>query len=87
MTKITNTDTRTSREATIITHPSNLSWCIALWAAPEYGFSKVDGNGHGWQVVRANGGSYTYNNSMMGGFRDSRAEVEERAVNAGYALV
>lgn len=89
MTKITNTDTRASINATIITFANNdLSWCIAVWAAPSYGRTMIDGNGHGWQIVRANrSGSYTYNSSMMGGFADSLDDAKAIALRAGYELV
>ncbi|KQZ81858.1 hypothetical protein ASD64_08850 [Mesorhizobium sp. Root157] len=89
MTTITNSDTFQSREAQIITTSDNdLNWCIAVWAAPDKGYSEVDGNGHGWQVVRLqNDGSYTYNNTMMGGYRDSLEDVRSRAIASGYSLI
>lgn len=89
MTKITNTDTHEALDVTIITtHDGELRWCIAVWATPSYGRSKVDGNGHAWQVVRANeNGSYSYNNSMMGGWSDSLDEAKDRAVRSGYVLL
>lgn len=89
MTTITNVDTGETRDATIITKPSaGLNWCIATWPAPDYGWSKVDGNGHGWQVVRLDeDGNYTYNASMAGGFRDSLEDVRKRIAGRGYELL
>ena len=88
MTKITNSDTRESRDATIITtHDNDLRWCIAAWAAPEYGWSKADGNGHGWQLVRANeDGTYSYNTTMNGGYRDSLDDVRAN-ITGNYELI
>lgn len=89
MTKITNTDSRETREAQIITLPSgSIQWCVAVWPAPEYGWSKADGNGHGWQIVRRwDDGRYTYNGEMMGGFRDSLDDVRAFAAAKGYTLI
>ena len=89
MTRITNFDTGESREADIITLPSaDLHWCVAAWLAPDYGWSKVDGNGHGWQFVRLQeDGTYTYNGTMMGGYRDSLDDVREWARSCGLELI
>jgi len=89
MATITNTDTRAARIAEIVTGSANeLNWCIATWAAPEYGHTEVTGEGHGWQIVRKNAnGSYTYNTSMMGGFRNSLQDVKDMAAAKGYIVL
>lgn len=89
MTSIINTDNRRVRDAALVTRPTGESrLCIATWAAPTYGWSRVDGNGHGWQVVKAQAnGTYTYNDDMAGGFRDSREEIVALAAKNGYEMI
>lgn len=89
MTIITNTDTRAQRQAEIITTSDNaLNWCIAVWPAPANGHTRIDGNGYGWQiVVRRDNGTYSYNTTMMGGYRDCLEDVKAMAVARGYKLI
>lgn len=89
MTTITNSDTRKTTEAQIITKPAqNLNWCIAVWPTPNCGRTKIDGNGYGWQIVRLqNSGKYTYNETMMGGIHDSLEDVRAMARECKYELI
>lgn len=86
---ITNFDDGQTRDAQIITESSNeLNWCIAVWPAPKSGRTKVDGNGHGWQIVREQeDGTYTYNDTMLYGFEDSLDDVKAKFAAAGYTIL
>lgn len=89
MATIINTDTKHRQVAEIISKADNdLGWCIATWPAPKSGFDKITGEGHGWQIVRARrDGTYSYNNSMSGGYRNSLQDVKDFAASKGYTII
>ncbi|MBN9047009.1 MAG: hypothetical protein J0H18_15275 [Rhizobiales bacterium] len=81
MTTITNVDTYKSREAIILTKPSdNLNWCVAAYEVEDgYWF---------WRFVRLqNSGKYTFNDTMYFDQCATLDEVKARAVRNGYELI
>lgn len=85
MVTITNTDSRVSREAEIVTTANNaLNWCVATWPAPDIGPT----GSIGYQIVkRQANGKYTYNDTMMHGYRDSIEAIRQMAKAAAYEVL